>query len=135
MMTTRVSDEWLIGATVGAYLVVTFVVQFWGPLFLHPWCINCPYPSDPAYLEFLIPATVVGVFDWVQIQLPKGGSKPITHSAVRLALWLNLIGILGFLVVVAAHYGPDRAHRAPFEIITLASLVCWPLGYWFPPGT
>jgi len=30
----RISDEWVMGATMGAYVVLTFVLHFWGSAFI-----------------------------------------------------------------------------------------------------
>ena len=131
MEKARVSDEWLLGATVGGYLVLTFVLHFWGSAFIHYWCGNSSYPLSthdgrfPVYLVFLIPAVIVGVIDWAQAKFAR--IYTASRRFVRAALWMNLIGISGFLVAVASHYGPD-GNNGFFAIVSLLGMACWPLG-------
>ena len=131
MEKARISDEWVIGATLGAYVFLTFVMYFWGSAFIHFWCGNSPYPSStrdgrfPVYLGFLIPAAVVCVLDCVQTKAAR--TQLVSYRAVRVALWMNLFGILAFLIAVAGNYGPDR-DIGFFAIVSLLGMALWPLG-------
>jgi hypothetical protein len=131
MEKARVSDEWLLGATVGGYLILTFVLHFWGSAFVHYWCGNSPYPLStrdgrfPVYLVFLVPAVIVGVIDWAQAKFAQ--TCTASRRFVRAALWMNLIGILGFLAAVASNYGPD-GNNGFFAIVILLGMACWPMG-------
>ena len=131
MSKTRVSDEWVVGATVGAYAVLTFVLYFWGTAFMHFWCGNSyesVFTKDgraPGSLAFLIPGALVGVMDWGQIKVARQGA--LRERAMRAALWMNLVGILGFLIAYSSNYGPDR-DSAFFAIVSLVAVAFWPLG-------
>jgi hypothetical protein len=100
----HIFDEWVMGATVGGYLVLTFVLHFWGSAFIHYWCGNSPSPLSTRdgrfsiYLVFLIPGTIVGVLDWAQSKLDQTHTGLVNHRAVQAALWMNLFAIVGFLV-------------------------------------
>lgn len=65
MEKTQISDEWLIGATVGAYVILTFVLHFWGSAFMHFYCAGPPYPpsTDGSVLLLLIPGVIVVTVD------------------------------------------------------------------------
>jgi hypothetical protein len=129
----HISDGWVIGATLGAYLILTFVVYFWGSAFIHYWCGNSPFPhstSDgrfPDNLVLLIPGVTVVAADWAQINLPQIPARLFGQRSVRAALWMNLIGVLGFLVAVASRYGPDN-DDVFFAVVSLAGLAFWPVG-------
>jgi hypothetical protein len=131
MEKARISDEWLMGATVGAYLVLTFVLHFWGSAFIHYWCGNSVYPLTtrdgrfPGYLLFLVPGVIVGVMDWAQMRFAQNSTA--SHRLVRAALWMNLIGIVGFLVAVASNYGPDE-NNVFFMIVSVFGVAFWPVG-------
>jgi len=43
MRPRRISNEWLMGAAVGAYLVLSFVLTFWESAFIHSYCANTSY--------------------------------------------------------------------------------------------
>ncbi len=130
---SRISDEWVMGATVGGYLVLTFVLNFWGFAFIHYWCGNSPSPLSTrsggfsVYLVFLIPGTLVGVLDWAQSKLDQTHTGLVNHLAVRVALWMNLFAIVGFLVGIVSNYGPDR-DISFFAIAGFLAMALWPLG-------
>jgi uncharacterized membrane protein len=129
----RISDEWVMGATVGAYVVLTFVLHFWGSAFIHYWCGNSPYPPTtrdgrfPGFLVFLVPGVIVGVLNWAQVKLAQSRTGLLNHRAVRVALWMNLFGILGVLVIVASNYGSAN-DIGFFAIVPLLAIALWPLG-------
>ncbi len=111
----RISDEWVMGATMGAYVVLTFVLHFWGSAFIHYWC------------GILVPGVIVGVLNWAQVKLAQSRTGLLNHRAVRVALWMNLFGILGVLVIVASNYGSAN-DIGFFAIVPLLAIALWPLG-------
>ena len=128
----NISDEWVVGATLGAYVFLTFVLHFWGSAFIHQWCGNSPYPYTtkdgrfPASLVFLVPGAIVGLLDWAQIKAAQNRTQLVSHRAVRTALWMNLFGILAFLIAVAGNYGPESIGF--FAFISMFGLALWLLG-------
>jgi hypothetical protein len=130
---TRISDEWLAGATAGGYGVLTFVLHFWGSAFIHFWCGNAVgelFASDgraPGALGILVPGLIVGVMDWGQVRLARSRRGVLGERAMRIALWMNLVGILGLLVAYASNYGPD-GRDAFWWVLSLAGMVFWPVG-------
>ena len=130
---SRISDYWLMGATVSAYVVLTFVLYFWGSAFFHPWCGNTLYPPStrdgrlPSNLVFLFPGAIVGVLDWAQTKLAQTRTKLVSHRSLQVALWMNLLGIFGFLIVVAGKYGPE-GDVGFFAIVGLLAMAVWPVG-------
>jgi hypothetical protein len=104
MNKSRISDYWVMGATVSAYVVLTFVLYFWGSAFAQPFCGNSPTPPS-VFLVFRFPGAIVGVLDWAQTKLAQTRTGLVSHRGLQVALWMNLFGILGILVVVAGNYG------------------------------
>jgi hypothetical protein len=131
---TRMSDEWIMGATLGAYVVQTFVLYFWGSAFIHQWCGNSLYPLStrdgrfPFYLTFLVPGVLVWVLDWAQMKIAQNHIRLVSHHAVRAALWINLIGIACLLVAVGSHYGHYGQNNGFSAIVSLLGMAFWPLG-------
>ena len=125
MNKSRISDYWVMSATVSAYVVLTFVLYFWGSAFAHPFCGNSPAPPS-VFLVFLFPGAIVGVLDWAQTKLAQTRTGLVSHRGLQVALWMNLFGILGILVVVAGNYGPDR--YLFFAIVGLLAMAVWPVG-------
>ena len=129
---SRISDYWVMGATVSAYVVLTFVLYFGGSAFVHPFCGNSPYPLSTrdgrfsGYLVFLFPGAIVGILDWAQTKLAQTRTGLVSHRGLQVALWMNLFGIVGILVVVAGNYGPDRYWF--FAIVGLLAMAVWPVG-------
>jgi hypothetical protein len=122
---SRISDGWLMGATGSAYVVLTFVLYFWGSAFAHPFCGNSPIPPS-VFLAFLFPGAIVDVLDWAQTKLAQTRTGLVSHRGLQVALWMNLFGILGILVVVAGNYGPDRYWF--FAIVGLLAMAVWAVG-------
>jgi len=125
MNKSRIPDYWVMGATVSAYVVLTFVVYFWGSAFAQPFCGNSPTPPS-VFLVFLFPGAIVGVLDWAQTKLAQTRTGLVSHRGLQVALWMNLFGILGILVEVAGNYGPDRYWF--FAIVGLLAMAGWPVG-------
>lgn len=126
---SHVSDEWLMGATLGAYLVVALAINFWASAFLHSWCANFMEPS-PRFgdnLVLLISGLVVVALDWAQSKLADSRPALIDRRFLRVALWMNLIGILGFILALGSKY--DGEDPGTFwAIMTVIGLVFLPLG-------
>jgi hypothetical protein len=124
MNKSRISDYWVMGATVSAYVVLTFVLYFWGSAFAQPFCGNSPTPPSVFLLSFS--RSDCGVLDWAQTKLAQTRTGLVSHRGLQVALWMNLFGILGILVVVAGNYGPDRYWF--FAIVGLLAMAGWPVG-------
>jgi len=65
--------------------------------------------------------------DWLQVKLVADREGLAGQRLVRLALRMNLTGIVGFLVAVAAKYGPGDSGGF-LEVASLAGLVFWLAG-------
>jgi hypothetical protein len=132
----RVSNEWLLGATVGGWVVLSFVLYFWGYAFIHSWCGNSPYSYTndgrvPGSLVFVVVAVIIGALDWAQMKFAQ--TFPRSRRFVRAALWMNFVGILSSLAVVTSNYGPSP-ELGFFAIVLLLGMACWPLGLLFSLG-
>jgi hypothetical protein len=133
----RISNEWLLGATVGGYIILSVVLYFWGYAFIHSWCGNSPVASStedgrvPGSLLFVVVALIIGALDWAQMKFAQ--TFPRSSRFVRAALWMNFVGILSSLAVVATNYGPS-AEVGLFVIVLLLGMACWPLGLLFSIG-
>ena len=133
----RVSNEWLLGATVGGWVVLSFVLYFWGYAFIHSWCGNSPYASYtndgrvPGSMVFVVVAVIIGALDWAQMKFAQ--TFPRSRRFVRAALWMNFAGILSSLAVVTSNYGPSP-ELGFFAIVLLLGMACWPLGLLFSLG-
>ena len=69
-----------MGATVSAYVVLTFVLYFWGSAFAQPFCGNSPTPPS-VFLVFRFPGAIVGVLDWAQTKLAQTRTGKSSWSA------------------------------------------------------
>jgi hypothetical protein len=134
MKASRISNEWLMGATAGAYLIVSFVLSFWGSAFLHYYCAVDVYYGPKAtsgvllsYMVMLIPGAVVGILDFMQLQLLQAGEKSVSQKAVRTALWMNFLGVVGLLFALSDKFGPDR-NTSFLGAPGIAGIVLWPMG-------
>ncbi len=65
--------------------------------------------------------------DWLQVKLMADRKGLAGQRLVRLALWMNLAGIVGFLVAVAAKYGAGDSGGF-LEVTSLLGLVFWLVG-------
>jgi hypothetical protein len=125
-----------MGATLGAYVVQTFVLYFWGSAFIHQWCGNSAYPLStrdgrfPFSLIYLVPGVIVWVLDWAQMKVAQNHIRLVSHRAVRAALWINLISIACLLVAVGSHYGHywQSGNDGFTAIVGLLGMALWPLG-------
>jgi hypothetical protein len=61
---------------------------------------------------FVAQGAIVGVLDWAQTKLAQTRTKLVSHRSLQVALWMNLLGIFGFLVVVAGKYDPRNGGLA-----------------------
>jgi hypothetical protein len=133
MKPSRITNEWLMGATVGAYLVLSFVLTFWGSAFLHSYCANTSYGFMGANgvllsnLAFLVPGAVAGVLDWLQLRLLQADEKLVSARAVRVALWMNFLGAASLLLVVSDNFGPDWGASFPW-VLAVVGIAFLPLG-------
>lgn len=128
----RISNEWVVGATAGAYVLLPLVLHLWGSAFIYEWCGNSLYPPSttdgrfPFYLSYLIPGGVMGLLGWAQMKVAQRGAQLISHRTVRIALWMNFAGILALLIAVAGNYGPERISY--FSFIGVLGLAVLPVG-------
>jgi hypothetical protein len=128
MTRPRISDEWLMGATLGAYVVLTAVLSFWGSAFFHWFCVTYPEPyPTPSTFFLLIPALAVGALEWAQLRLIEFSPALVGRRAVRAAFWMNLFGIMGFIVAVASKYNGEDA-GAFWTVVALFACAFWPVG-------
>jgi hypothetical protein len=109
----RLTNEWLLGATAGGYLILTFVLCFWGSTLLSSYCANISYALTLEngvtldYLAFLIPGMFVAVLGWMQLRLLQSDDKLVSARAVRVGLWMNFLGVASLLLGVSEKVGPD----------------------------
>jgi hypothetical protein len=123
------SQERLIGATLGGYLILTAVLFFWGDLLVRPdfpspggWGSYTPPEYQFKALMLLVPGAVVALFSVLQIRFGLAISQRLTN----LFAWLNFLAVLGLGVSIA------MMNDVGFEIggivgVRLA-IVCFPLG-------
>jgi hypothetical protein len=120
------SNFWLIGATLGGYLLIAFVLRFWGEGLLLPandiGFVNGPLPESHVGLILL---TLVGVFVTLLGVLQSVYSVQISDKVTRFSLWLNFLAIFCFgLVGFGIKYTV-----LPLEILVLSvSVLAFPLG-------
>ena len=137
-MSTRrtLSNEWLMGATIGAYAVLSFVLCFWSSAFIRRWCGNDTFDHSrpggtlPEYLLLLVPAVVVGLLDCALIKFAEERVGAVTQRTVAAALWLNLVGSTSFLILAASNYGPEESNSFT-SMAALLGIVGLPLGILF----
>jgi|SRR5690242_5676113 len=130
MQKPRITDEWLIGATLGGYIILTIVGNSWGYAFVHAWCTDfstTPHSSDLSFLEFPLTGLLLAIAGWVQSKCSQVQSGLLNRRHARLALWMNLLGILGLLVGLASNYGPGERDWF-LTLIALTGFVFWPVG-------
>jgi len=133
MRLSRISNEWLMGATVGAYLVLSFVLTFWGSAFIHSYCANTPYGFlgtrgvSLGNLVMLVPGAVVGILDWLQLRLLQTAEKLVSSRAVRSALWMNFLGAASLLLAVSDNFGPDW-RTIFFRVLAMVGIAFLPVG-------
>ena len=131
MRKPRISDEWLIGATLGGYLILTVVGNSWEYAFVHPWCITTfsppPPPSAMEFVELPLLGFLVAIAGWLQSKCSQASAALLNRRYARIALWLNLLGILGFLVALGSNYGPGERDLF-LALIAIVGLVLWPVG-------
>ena len=131
MRKPRISDEWLIGATLGVYLILTVVGNSWEYAFIHPWCIATfsppPPPSAMEFVELPLLGFLIAIAGWLQSKCSQVPGAMLNRRHARIALWLNLLGILGSLVALGSNYGPGERDLF-LALIAIAGLVLWPVG-------
>jgi|SRR5208283_2210294 len=120
------SNPWLIGATLGAYLLIAFLLRFWGEGLLLPandiGYVNGPPPESHVGLIVLV---LVGVFVTLLGALQDIFSVQISEKLTRAFLWLNFLAIFCFGL---AGFGTKYTVLPQHFLVLLVSGVAFPLG-------
>jgi hypothetical protein len=123
------SNPWLIGATLGGYLLIAFVLRFWGEGLLLPandiGYVNGPRPESHLGLIVLV---LVGVFVTLLGVLQSVFSVQVSEKLTRFSLWLNFLAIFCFGL---AGFGTKYAVLPLHFLVLLVSVVAFPLGLVF----
>ena len=112
------SDSWLLGATLSGYLIIAFVLRFWGEGLLFPASdigyINGPPPeSHPGLIVFVLVGVFITLLGVLQTIFFVQGSEKLT----RFSLWLNFLAI--FCLGLAA-FG-TKWIEGPLDFIVLVA--------------
>jgi hypothetical protein len=133
----RVSDEILLGVTVGGYLILAVALYCFGQgLFPRGWSDDVgpfrPYSEDPSALLLLVPGIFVGALCYLQVVAKMLFKHPPNQKTTRIALWLNALSSLGFCLIVALKRAPNTGYVPAdgyFELaIAAVTLVIFLLG-------
>jgi hypothetical protein len=127
--TNSPSNSWLIGATLGGYLLIAFLLCFWGEGLLVP-------PSDIGYVNGPPPESysgrivfvLVGVFVTLLGVLQGVYSVQVSERLTRFSLWLNFLAIF---CLGLGGFGTRYAVPPLHPVVHLVLLVCalaFPLG-------
>ena len=88
------SDSWLLGATLSGYLIIAFVLRFWGEGLLFPasdigYISGPPPESHPGLIVFVLIGVFITLLGILQTIFFVQGSEKLT----RFSLWLNFLAI------------------------------------------
>jgi hypothetical protein len=124
--TNSPSNPWLIGATLGGYLLLAFVLRFWGEGLLLPANdIGYVNGSPPESHVDVIVLALVGTFVTVVGVLQSNFSVQVSEKLTRFSLWLNFLAIFCFIL---AGFG-TKYTVLPLHVLVLAvSVLAFPLG-------
>jgi hypothetical protein len=117
-----VRSELLLGVTVGCYATAAiFLTSFGGILVaVHDdtrWQV--PSIAQPSALVFLIPGICVGLLSWLQIYSKQLFNRKANLRATSVALWLNMIGAVGWCSLVPMGSLKDELKWAPYDVAGL----------------
>ncbi|MGA2814586.1 MAG: hypothetical protein ABSG16_24615 [Candidatus Acidiferrum sp.] len=120
------SNHWLIGATLAGYLLIAFILRFWGEGLLLPandiGYVNAPPPESHLGVILLV---LVGVFVTLLGGLQSVFSIQLSEKMTRFSLWLNFLAVLCFgLDGFGAKYTVFPLH---FLVLSV-SVLAFPLG-------
>jgi hypothetical protein len=120
------SNPWLIGATLGGYLLIAFVLRFWGEGLLLPandiGYVNGPPPESHLGLIVLV---LVGVFVTLLGVLQSIFFVQGSEKLTRFSLWLNFLAIFGFGL---AGFGTKYTVLPLHFLLLGVSVLAFPLG-------
>jgi hypothetical protein len=124
----RVSGEVLLGVTVGGYVFLAVALYCFGFGLMQPGVTNDmppfrPYSEDPGTLIFLVPAIFVGALSYLQVIAGRIFKRPPNQKAVRVALWLNMMGSLGFCMIAALKRPPNNGEVPADAYVQLVALI------------
>ena len=113
------SNHWLIGATLGGYLLIAFILRFWGEGLLLP-ANDIGYVNGPPQESHvgLIVLAIVGVFVTLLGVLQSVYSVQVSEKLTRVSLWLNFLAIFTFGI---AGFG-TKYTMLPLHFVVLLAL-------------
>jgi hypothetical protein len=129
-----VSQELLLGLTLGAYATAAILYTPFGGLMVTYW--EAPiYPvsvDQPAALVFLIPGIIVFGLGFLQVRLRKAVENKLHDRVTSLALWLNTLGaaalcLFGPFKELVKEF-PERQIAIYVMYTLLFALACIPAG-------
>jgi hypothetical protein len=120
------SNHWLIGATLAGYLLIAFILRFWGEGLLLP-ANDIGYLNGPPQESHvgLIVLTLVGVFVTVLGVLQSLYSVQGSEKITRVSLWLNFLAIFSFGI---AGFGTKYTVLPLHFVVLLVSVLAFPTG-------
>jgi hypothetical protein len=120
------SNDWLLGATVGSYLTMSFIVRFWGEGLLLPAndvaYVNGPPPESHMDAAIFL---LVGVLVTALGMLQAVSRVEISETWTRWSLWFNFAAILFFAI---GAFGTRHLNMIVHAIDLLLVAVSFPLG-------
>ena len=119
------SNHWLIGATLAGYLLIAFILRFWGGLLLPANDIG--YLNGPPQESHvgLIVLALVGVFVTLLGVLQSIYCVQVSEKLTRVSLWLNFLAIFSFGI---AGFGTKYTMLPLHFVVLLVSVLAFPLG-------
>jgi hypothetical protein len=123
------SNHWLIGATLGGYLLIAFILRFWGEGLLLP-ANDIGYVNGPPQESHLglIVLVIVGVFVTLLGVLQSVYSLQVSEKLTRVSLWLNFLAIFSFGI---AGFGTKYTMLPLHFVVLLVSAFAFPIGLIF----
>lgn len=120
------SNHWLIGATLGGYLLIAFVLRFWGEGLLLP-ASDIGYVNGPPQESHvgLIVLAIIGVFVTLLGVLQSIYSVQVSETFTRVSLWLNFLAIFSFGI---AGFGAKYTALPLHFVVLLVSVLAFPSG-------
>ena len=120
------SNHCLIGATFAGYLLIAFILRFWGEGLLLP-ANDIGYLNGPPQESHvgLIVLALVGVFVTLLGVLQSIYCVQVSEKLTRVSLWLNLLAIFSFGI---AGFGTKYTMLPLHFVVLLVSVLAFPLG-------
>jgi hypothetical protein len=120
------SNHWLIGATLAGYLLIAFILRFWGEGLLLP-ANDISYLNGPPQESHvgLIVLALVGVFVTLLGVLQSIYSVQVSEKLTRVSLWLNFLAIFSFGIagLLPLHFVELLVSVLAFPVGLILSLV------------